>query len=824
VNRLFLTFILMLFVIAIRLVSPAAAQESSVAECRLPLPELVEASEAENIVWSAICDDRMTDIDLSWFDDTDLPCNPAEIEGDVPDSRKIRGEFLELILGFPTFSAQLLRPSVSIRCAQVTSRFDLSYRKIQPAVFLTEVHFLHGIDVSSSRFVRSFGLSGSTVDGRFDADRLHVADFLFLRGGGKFNGRVNLGRAIIGSNLEADGSTFEDEFNGNGLNVGGNLFLRGGAKFHGKVNLGSSVIGSNLEADGSTFEAEFNGNGLNVGGSLFLRGGANFNGTVNLGSSSIGSNLEADGSIFEGELDGDRLNVDGSLFLRGGAKFYGRVKLGSSVIGSNLEADGSTFEDEFNGDGLNVGGSLFLRGGAVFKGAVILRGAKIGSNLEADGSIFEDEFNGGSLIVGQGLFLRGGAVFKGAVILRSAKIGGSLSAIGSTFEGELDGGLLNVDGGLFLRGGATFKDKVKLLNAQIGSNLEADGSNFEEEFNGGLLNVGGSLFLRSGAEFNNNIILRNSNIVVDIEASGSVFRGDILADGVNVGQSFLLRGKSHFMARINLVSSRIGSHLQFGGSRFDGEIDFTGSAVGDEILISSPKEIHGRPNWGTDAKLIFRNTKVKALQAEMHAWQREDGSWVETDLTGFEYDRLGGLNAEMEGESPNMADAESKVLVAWIEKSQKNHEKHYDPQPYKQLADALESSGAVNAAKHVRHARYEYRRRAETTPVFEKILLFASNAVIGHGYFPTRVFWWFGGLVAAGVLMAHYRSKASELDGWQCKFWYSVENTLPLVELKESHKNLNHEDAWAENFFHTQKILGFALATILVGVLTLLGG
>ena len=54
--------------------------------------------------------------------------------------------------------------------------------------------------------------------------------------------------------------------------------------------------------------------------------------------------------------------------------------------------------------------------------------------------------------------------------------------------------------------------------------------------------------------------------------------------------------------------------------------------------------------------------------------------------------------------------------------------------------------------------------------------------------------------------------------------WYSLENTLPLIDTNERFKNVQHGRPWLDHFFHFQKAFGFVLATVLVAALTLLSG
>lgn len=77
--------------------------------------------------------------------------------------------------------------------------------------------------------------------------------------------------------------------------------------------------------------------------------------------------------------------------------------------------------------------------------------------------------------------------------------------------------------------------------------------------------------------------------------------------------------------------------------------------------------------------------------------------------------------------------------------------------------------------------------------------------------------------MVVGFFVTYY-SRAALIRPIYRKFWYSLENALPLVELSERHKSIDHESQWVESWFHFQKVMGFVLATVLVGALSLLGG
>lgn len=404
-----------------------------------------------------------------------------------------------------------------------------------------------------------------------------------------------------------------------------------------------------------------------------------------------------------------------------------------------------------------------------------------------------------------------------------SKINGGLSLLGTYFKRTLNltgttvtelinADRIKVEGGLFLRGGGLFNG-IELIGSEIYGDVSAIGSTFTEKFNADRMKVGGNLFLSDGAKFKD-VDLLGAKIGVDLSADGSIFNGLFNADGIKVDGYVFLRNESYFKD-FQLLSARVGRGLQLGNSRFEGIFDMTGAKIEGELLLSSAR--HGAPKWGEDAKLILRNVSVDALQAEPSAWKREE-EWLPTELTGFTYNRLGGLNAH---ESDTMADEEAGWLIEWIE-NQEGHADRYDPHPYEQLSQALERAGAVDKAKAVRFAKLEHKREAANTDAQTAKLLWWSKWLLGHGVYPFRVLLWFSGLVLLGTIIAMF-SRDPVIGRPPNPLWYSLENSLPLVELAERYKNPNHDRLFFNSFFHLQKVLGFGLATIMVGALTLLG-
>ncbi|MYB13847.1 MAG: hypothetical protein F4114_05350 [Rhodospirillaceae bacterium] len=314
------------------------------------------------------------------------------------------------------------------------------------------------------------------------------------------------------------------------------------------------------------------------------------------------------------------------------------------------------------------------------------------------------------------------------------------------------------------------------------------------------------------------IMLINAQFKRSLSFQGTTVTKILNADRLEVRGSLFLRNGGSF-GRINLLGAKIGTSLQFGGSTFSNRINLTGATIGGELnLLEGGRE--GTPIWRSKARLILRNARAGALHASMSNWNMsKNGKFLPTELTGFVYTRLGGMD---EPGSRFMGDASADWLTDRIE-AQLDHGKFYDPQPYTQLASVLDAAGATEKAKAILYAKFEHKRVSDKTiSPARRAALWLEKWIIGYGLFPFHVLYWFFGLVAVGGVLAQF-SKEPSVRGL-IGLWYSLENALPLIETSENFKNTSHGFWWLSHYFHFQKLVGFVLATVLVGALTLLSG
>lgn len=547
-------------------------------------------------------------------------------------------------------------------------------------------------------------------------------------------------------------------------------------------------------------------------------------GNLDLQGTRFGRSFHLNGSTLGGSLIGDGLAVAGDLGLRNGFHAVGAVRLPGAQVGGDLSVSGgSHLAGDVLADRIRVAGAVFL-GGSRLDGTFRMSGAGIGGSLEADdGLVLQGEMVMDRIAIGGNVFLGSGSRYAGEVRFVDAEIGQNVQILDlATFEADALFDRATIQGGLVISESGPFRGNLGLQRTVIGNDLDLRNSGFDGMVLANWAEIGGMVYIGQQSRFAGEVRLIGMQVRGNLGLSdGAQFEAPVWAENATVGGNLFLNGGSRFAALLDLRNTRIEGMALLGDSRFGDVVGFDNARIGQELALSVPS-LPG-PDWGPQARLILRNTETGALQADMAAWHRPDGSWLPTDLTGLTYARLGGLKADDPGAGLNMADAPIGALLAWIAQSQPGHAAHYDPQPYAQLAAVLEAQGGARAADAVRYARIEHRRTAANTPAGEKVLLFFSRLFIGYGVYPFRALWWFGALVLAGIAVTRF-SDAPQLARPMSRFWYSVETAFPLMDPSESLAQVRHSHRWVEQFFHFQKVAGFILATILVGSLTLLGG
>ncbi len=582
-------------------------------------------------------------------------------------------------------------------------------------------------------------------------------------------------------------------------------------KIDGRVNLHGTKFRRSLSFTGSTVVGKFDADRVEIGGGLFLREGAAFR-DIDLVGARVAGNVELTGSTVSGKLDADGMEVGGGLHLRDGGKFKD-VDLVSARMAGDVDANGATVSGEFNGNRLEVGGSLFLSGRGRFA-EISLISARIARDVVLNGSSVTGSLTADQLRGGGSLFMRD-VPSLGAIRLLGARIAGDVDLIGSNVTGKINGDSLEVSSRLLLRGSRALAD-ISLLDARVGSDMDLNEVTVDGKLDADGVNVGGSLNMEDSTF--TDLDLLGAKVVGAANLIGGTVTGNLAADGVEIGGGLFMRNGGKF-GDVSLHGARVKGILQLVGSAFDGEFNLTGAHIAGELQLSSRRFEHS-PIWKDGSSLILRSAKVDVLQARRDSWNLSEGDGLlPTDLTGFTFNRLGGIDTSG---GASMGDASADWLVGWIE-AQREFGDNYDPQPYTQLALALEAAGATDKARAIRYAKFKHKHDSdEGVNLFGQATYMLDRYIWGHRLYPFWVLGWFGVLVGLGWICT-LRSKDPSVRRLM-GLWYSIENALPLIGMNERFRSVSHGRPWLAHVFHAQKVLGFVLATIFVGALTVLNG
>lgn len=426
--------------------------------------------------------------------------------------------------------------------------------------------------------------------------------------------------------------------------------------------------------------------------------------------------------------------------------------------------------------------------------------------------------------------------FEGATYLHRLHVPGILDLQGSVFVGELNCDRARIDSYLFCRDGFVTEGGFNLLGAYVGANAEFVNATIKGQLTGDGLLVEGSLFFRGGSVAEGEIRLLGAHVDHDVSFIGSTLRGDLSADGLLVDGSLFLREMSSFAA-IKLISARIGHNLQLRSSHLEGEINLTGASIGGELHMDVGPD--SAPTWAASSNLILRNASAAAIAGQINSFRRDRtrrnlrrADFVAMDLTGFRYERLGGLQSRNED---TLAAAQSDHLICFLEAGAGDG-KTFNPDPYRQLASALETAGNMEKARRILRAMAGHEHRASKG--WRKFWLSFSWLFIRYGYSSITAVMWFAALVFGftiwGLNMAHPRPLDLSGAGFAEFFrWlgFSFANAVPLISFDKAHETFlaahfgqaddpGSVPVWIAWAFYAEKVLGFVILTYLAAGLS----
>ena len=195
-----------------------------------------------------------------------------------------------------------------------------------------------------------------------------------------------------------------------------------------------------------------------------------------------------------------------------------------------------------------------------------------------------------------------------------------------------------------------------------------------------------SVHLR-GAAFCREVRMADSLIGGSLDMKGARFQGAVNMEKISVAGSLLFAG-ALFEEEATLAAARIAGKLDFAGARLC-HVDMSRVHIDGEMRVGRENGL--RTSWGKDARLLLEDAFAGSIVDSPDAWPEHihlDG-FVYNSITG---DAGGGAMAQRE--------------VAWLKWWLRRH-RPFSPQPYKQLAQALDKAGLPDKARDIRQAATE---------------------------------------------------------------------------------------------------------------------
>lgn len=301
---------------------------------------------------------------------------------------------------------------------------------------------------------------------------------------------------------------------------------------------------------------------------------------------------------------------------------------------------------------------------------------------------------------------------------------------------------------------------------------------------GDLSTVHGDVDLELGRY--DTVSLFRANLGGNLDLSSSRLIGDppILAVLATINGEVVLHNGVQTDGVINLSLAKIGQALSVHDARFTGH---------DKNGLNADRATIGGTLYWVD---ISRTAHTELVLSDAHAaslWDDEQ-SWPAPGnlyLDGFVYDGFAG--------GPN----DERARLRWLRLQPPDLRSQ--PQPYRQLANALRKEGREEGATQIEIARENALTRFGGMTAGTWLWRQTLRATIGYGYRPLRALWWILGFVLLGNLLFKWGYTAGLITPTEegayhafvgsgmpprhyppfSSFVYSLENFLPVVDLHQ---------------------------------------
>ncbi|MBI5638630.1 MAG: pentapeptide repeat-containing protein [Nitrospinae bacterium] len=241
-----------------------------------------------------------------------------------------------------------------------------------------------------------------------------------------------------------------------------------------------------------------------------------------------------------------------------------------------------------------------------------------------------------------------------------------------------------------------FDAPVEMGGLHTAHTLSLSHSRFAETLDMEKIKTAKSVHLR-GATFGGEVRMPDARIGGSLDMKGARFQGAVDMEKIHVAGSLLLAGALFEDAAL-LAAARIAGKLNLAGARLCG-VDMSRAHIEGEMRLGRENGL--RTSWCKDARLLLGDAFAAAIVDSPDAWPEH------LHLDGFVY---GSITGDAGGGA--MAQRE----VAWLKWWLRRH-RPFSPQPYKQLAQALDKAGLPDKARDIRHAATEETGRFKLSEI-----------------------------------------------------------------------------------------------------------
>jgi hypothetical protein len=441
------------------------------------------------------------------------------------------------------------------------------------------------------------------------------------------------------------------------------------------------------------------------------------------------------------------------------------------------------------GDSITVAKDMFLRQGFRSDGNVNLMGATIGGDLDCTGGTFNNPKDYALSLqridVKGEIFLSHGFISNGEVGLAGAKIGGDLNCIEGTFTKPTEGSEalsadgIEVKGDVFMRDGFHAIGEVRMTGATIGGDLDCGAGIFD--------NAGGS----------------------SLQAGNIRVRLDVFLDDGNTAP--YAAKYFHTTGDVRLAGANIQGRVRVYGAEFAGTSSFNAERA----------TIRGDLTWhklklAPTVSVDLNDATVGPLADDAESWPAKPGPGqpIRLFLDGFVYSRFGSptnVRSRLDWlarQRPHASTWREWFAGEFHGKKQKEPavQGDFTPQPYEQLAKVLREAGDQEGATTVLIEMEKDRYRFGGLTTWGKIKSWFFYVTVGYGYKPWLSLIYSVFFIVIGWLLfrwgynrgaiAPYHPLSYEIskspggrvphyDPPFSPFWYSLDNFLPIVDLRQ---------------------------------------